>query len=362
MLGYREKFMVTTLLVLSLLAACVFEFVNGFHDTANAVATVIYTKSLKPTTAVVWSGFMNFLGLITGGVGVTMAIVGLIPKEILMDTSSSHTLSMVFALLTTAIFWNLATWYKGIPASSSHTLIGSILGVGVGYSILTGGNYVNWNKALDMGKALFFSPLVGFSLVILLMWFLHKVLKRTDVFEEPDGVNPPPMWIRTILFLTCSLVSFFHGRNDGQKGIGLVMLILIAFLPTQFSLDNVAHPPTWVMWMVATSLGLGTMIGWKRIVVTIGEKIGKQHLTYAQGASAELVAAFTIGLSTMYKLPVSTTHILSSGIAGSMVASRGVNNLKSKTVKTILSAWVLTLPVTITMSCSLFLLFRYIFQ
>ena len=353
--------MMTTFLVVSILAACFFEFINGFHDTANAVATVIYTKSLKPTTAVVWSGLMNFLGLITGGVGVTMAIVGLIPKEVLADTSFAHTMSMMFALLITAIGWNLFTWYKGIPVSSSHTLIGSILGIGVGYSLMFGVDVINWKKAIDIGKALFFSPLLGFALVILLMAIMYKFTKRKDIFQEPDGETPPPLWIRGILFMTCTLVSFFHGRNDGQKGIGLVMIILMAFLPATYNLDTVAHPPTWVLWMVATSLGLGTMIGWKRIVVTIGEKIGKTHLTYAQGATAELVAAITIGLSTAYKLPVSTTHILSSGIAGSMVASKGVRNLQTSTLKTILSAWLLTLPVTVGMSCGLFLLFRQIF-
>lgn len=348
-------------LILFLGLAFLYEFVNGFHDTANAVATVIYTKSMKPTHAVIWSGLMNFLGLITGGVGVTMAIVSLIPKEILIDTNSNHVIQMVAALLISAIFWNLLTWWKGIPASSSHTLIGSIIGVGVGYSILTGTDVVNWSKAIDIGQALFFSPLVGFSMVIFLMWFLRKIIKRKDVFQEPDGVNPPPFWIRSVLFITCTLVSFFHGRNDGQKGVGLIMIILMAFLPSMYNLDNISDPPTWVMWSVATALGLGTMVGWKRIVVTIGEKIGKTHLTYAQGASAELVAAITIALSTVMKLPVSTTHILSSGIAGSMVASKGVGNLKTSTIKTILSAWILTLPVTVSMSAGLFLLFRFIF-
>lgn len=350
-----------TLLVISLLAACLFEFVNGFHDTANSVATVIYTKSLKPTTAVVWSGLMNFLGLVTGGVGVTLSIVGLIPKEVLMDANTAHTMQMVAALLISAIGWNLFTWYKGIPASSSHTLIGAIIGIGVGYSLMYGVDVINWKKLFDIGKALFLSPLLGFGLVIILMMLLYKLLKKKDIFQEPDGENPPPFWIRAILFMTCTLVSFFHGRNDGQKGIGLVMIILMAFLPTVYSLDNVENPPSWVMWMVATSLGLGTMIGWKRIVVTIGEKIGKTHLTYAQGATSELVAAITIGLSTWFKLPVSTTHILSSGIAGSMVASKGVKNLQTNTLKTILSAWVLTLPVTIIVSGGLFMLFRTIF-
>ena len=351
----------TALLIFFVVLACAFEFINGFHDTANAVATVIYTKSLKPTTAVIWSGLMNFLGLVTGGVGVTMAIVGLIPKEIVTDPNSSHVVQMVAALLLTAISWNLFTWYKGIPVSSSHTLIGSIIGIGVGYSLLYGVDVVNWKKATDIGKALLFSPLLGFAMVIILMTLLYKVTKRKDIFQEPDGETPPPFWIRSILFLTCTLVSFFHGRNDGQKGIGLVMIILMAFLPTVYHLENVANPPMWVMWTIAASLGLGTMVGWKRIVVTIGEKIGKTHLTYAQGATSELVAAITIGLSTAFKLPVSTTHILSSGIAGSMVASKGVKNLQTGTLKTILSAWLLTLPVTVAASSGLFLLLRFIF-
>lgn len=349
------------LLIIFIILACLYEFVNGFHDTANAVATVIYTKSLKPTTAVIWSGIMNFLGLITGGVGVTMAIVNLLPREILIDVNTTHSIQMVAALLISAISWNLLTWYKGIPASSSHTLIGSIIGIGLGYSILTETDVMNWSKMIDICQALLLSPILGFSMVIFLMWFFRKVIKRKDVFEEPDGINPPPIWIRTILFLTCSLVSFFHGRNDGQKGIGLVMIILMAFLPATYTIDTISNPPTWVMWMVALSLGLGTMIGWKRIVVTIGEKIGKTHLTYAQGATSELVAAITIGFSTWFKLPVSTTHILSSGIAGSMVASKGVTNLKTSTIKTILSAWILTLPVTIILSGGLLLLFRYLF-
>lgn len=351
----------TLLLIFFIFLALVYEFVNGFHDTANAVATVIYTKSLKPTTAVVWSGFMNFLGLMTGGVGVTMAIVALVPKEILSEANTSHLIQMIVSLLSTSIFWNLITWYKGIPTSSSHTLIGSIIGVSIGYSIFTGVDIVNWEKIIDINEALLLSPIIGFNLVIFVMWFLRKIVRRKDVFEEPDGLNPPPTWIRVVLFTTCSLVSFFHGRNDGQKGIGLLMIILMAFLPSVYTIESISNPPSWVMLSVATALGIGTMIGWKRIVVTIGEKIGKTHLTYAQGASSELIAAITIGLSTVLKMPVSTTHILSSGIAGSMVASKGVTNLKTSTIKTILSAWILTLPVTVCMSAGLFLLFRYIF-
>jgi phosphate/sulfate permease len=472
------------LLFLCLFLACAFEFVNGFHDTANAVATVIYTNSLKPVQAVVWSGFMNFVGLLTGGVGVTMSIIGLLPVDLLIDPNVYHTMCMAMAMLFSAIIWNLGTWYFGLPASSSHTLIGSILGVGLGFAVLpegrkVGNDPINWDKAMEIGQALLLSPLFGCSLAIVFMYILRKTVTNKKIFKEPDAEAPPPMWIRAILIFTCTMVSFFHGRNDGQKGIGLVMLILIGFLPSYFAINTdvnlsslkkevlvvekimakidtaslsikekeafgkvvtattaldkiIMNPsivknltteqkleirkdalaiakntkkilesesitlsstekkelkmategekpglftvgnhekgisaitdyaPGWVMWIIALSLGLGTMIGWKRIVVTIGEKIGKQHLTYAQGASAELVASITISLATLYKWPVSTTHVLSSGIAGSMIASKGIKNLQGGTIKNILMAWLLTLPVTILLSATLFVFFRWI--
>ena len=462
----------SALLVICLIAACSFEFVNGFHDTANAVATVIYTHSLKPWVAVIWSGIWNFLGVFAGGIAVAVGIINLLPVETLVDQNIAHSIAMVGALLITAIFWNLLTWYLGIPCSSSHTLIGSILGVGLAYSLLpeATSEAVNWSKASDIGLSLLVSPLCGFSMTIILMYVLRSLTKKTtygdSLFKEPKKDKPPPPWIRGILIVTCTLVSFFHGSNDGQKGVGLVMLILIGIIPAYFALDSNFNPstlpsqlanvgriaasidpmllsagdreklsealamndrlqqrfstvaqvdaipkterflvrkdimvmdrnlkdiakndevklsagekkslneelknvrkltdysPRWVILMISLSLGLGTMIGWKRIVKTIGEKIGKEHLTYAQGASAELVAASTIGLSSFYGLPVSTTHVLSSGIAGSMVASKGVKNLQPDTVRNILIAWFLTLPVVMVMAGSLFLLFRAVF-
>jgi phosphate/sulfate permease len=459
------------LLILCLFAACAFEFVNGFHDTANAVATVIYTHSLKPWVAVIWSGCWNFLGVFAGGIAVAMGIVNLLPVEILVDQNVMHSLSMVLALLITAIFWNLLTWYLGIPCSSSHTLIGSILGVGLAFSLLpeSTGNAVNWGKAQEIGLSLLVSPLFGFSLAIILMYLIRTFTKKTEagdvLFKEPKKNQPPPIWIRAILIVTCTLVSFFHGSNDGQKGVGLIMLILIGIVPSYFALNNHISPatltgsinkielvtnsidtsalsksdrtslleikvmntrlkkrfsvtknvqdiskterffvrkdimvmdrhlnslikkedvrlskaetesvkkelknvrtltdysPRWVILMISLSLGVGTMIGWKRIVKTVGEKIGKEHLTYAQGASAEIVASSTIGISTAFGWPVSTTHVLSSGIAGSMVASKGVKNLQSGTIRNILAAWFLTLPVVMIMAGTLFLLFRNI--
>lgn len=459
----------STLLIFCLLAAFAFEFINGFHDTANAVATVIYTNSLKPWVAVVWSGIWNALGVFAGGITVAVGITSLLPIELLTDTNIHHSVALIMSLLLTAIVWNLGTWYLGIPCSSSHTLIGSILGVGLAFSFIAENknvSYVNWGKASDIGLSLLVSPLVGFSLAILLMYILRQVVKNKSIFKEPNTTAPPPFWIRSILLITCTGVSFSHGSNDGQKGVGLVMLILIAIVPGYFAIDSskdildykrnindiqemVGHidhtrlnktdsfeyakfgslvksletrlsyakefqyltdrekygirkdiiqinksskkmlesadlslssndkkklkskveelksvtdyAPDWVILMIAVALGLGTMVGWKRIVKTIGEKIGKQHLTYAQGASSELVAAGTIGLSTYFGLPVSTTQVLSSGIAGSMVASKGVKNLQPATIKSIAIAWVLTLPVTVMLSGGLFLLFRLIF-
>jgi phosphate/sulfate permease len=462
----------SVLLVICLVAACGFEFVNGFHDTANAVATVIYTNSLKPWVAVVWSGFMNSVGVFAGGIAVAMGIVNLLPVETLIDQNIAHSLSMVGALLISAIFWNLLTWYFGIPCSSSHTLIGSILGVGIAYSLLpeSTGVAVDWSQASKIGMSLLISPAFGFTLTIIIMYLIRVFTKgrknADELFDEPKKNAPPPPWIRGILLLTCTSVSFFHGQNDGQKGVGLVMLVLIGIVPGFFALNQRAdkaelltsldrvetvirtvdskplsavdsvklaesirmndvlqssltrvaaisdiprperfevrkdillmsrnlndilskdemrlsvaeindvksnlktlrkatdYAPFGVILMISLSLGMGTMVGWKRIVRTIGEKIGKQHLTYAQGASAEMVAAVTIGLSSKFGLPVSTTHVLSSGIAGSMVASKGIKNLQGDTVRNILLAWLLTLPVVMLLSGSLFLLFRNVF-
>ncbi|MBC8042425.1 MAG: inorganic phosphate transporter [Rhizobacter sp.] len=483
-----------TLLFLCLIAACGFEFVNGFHDTANAVATVIYTKSLRPWTSVIWSGFCNFCGVFLGGIGVALSIINLLPVDLLVSSGSNAGLAMVLALLLAAIIWNLGTWYFGIPASSSHTLIGAIIGVGLANSLTAGhqfGDGVNWAKAGEVGLSLLISPLVGFSLSYLLLLLFKAIIKNPKVHQAPEGETPPPLAMRALLILTCTGVSFAHGSNDGQKGVGLIMLILIGVLPASFALNleqspkdvehsikavaelqtvlgahrrtaplsdmatpgkvnsptaqelkppadtvgattNVAivqselagiamllngktslaelpesqrwelrrnillvdnsfakmekegalqlsaaelatvksnrkslraltdYAPAFVLVMVALSLGLGTMIGWKRIVVTVGEKIGKEHLTYSQGASAELVAMGTIGLAAFSGLPVSTTHVLSSGIAGTMVAQK--SGLQLSVVQKIATAWVLTLPACIALAGPLFLLLRSVMQ
>ena len=451
------------MLFLCLAIALGFEFVNGFHDTANAVATVIYTNALRPTVAVVLSGICNFCGVFMGGIGVAIGIMSLLPVELLVSSGVGAGLAMVLALLLAAISWNLGTWYLGLPASSSHTLIGAILGVGVANSLMPGhkfGDGVSWSKAADIGLSLLISPLFGFTMAALLLLLIKRYTKTKGLLAAPPKDLPPPPGTRSLLIATCCGVSFAHGSNDGQKGVGLVMLILIGLVPAGFAIDASATPeqlartvqaadnitalvrdhhdkssdvvanktidhlgkihhyiegrkspadippedrfhfrqsvlladksvgdmvkgghlgltseeskklanerkvlrsltdyaPRWVLVAIAFALGIGTMVGWKRIVVTVGEKIGKSHLTYAQGASAELVAASTIGVAAWLGLPVSTTHVLSSGIAGTMVAQR--SGLQHSTVRNIGLAWILTLPAVMTLSALFFLLFR----
>jgi inorganic phosphate transporter, PiT family len=469
------------LLFVALLIALGFEFVNGFHDTANAVATVIYTHSLPAEVAVMWSGLFNFLGVLFSSGAVAFGIISLLPVELILQVGSSAGFAMVFALLIAAIIWNLGTWYFGLPASSSHTLIGSIIGVGIANAVMRGRDGtsgVDWSKATEIGYALLLSPLVGFVCAAVLLLVLKMLVRNPALYAAPEGDKAPPLWIRCILILTCTGVSFAHGSNDGQKGMGLIMLILIGTVPTAYALNRalpesmvaqfqanseaaskviaakgagysiIGDPrpavtqyitlrhisegtfpslaalvkdigqqvqqygslnkvpadvvgntrndmylaseairflmkdkesdlskediatlnaykgsldaatkfiPTWVKIAVAIALGLGTMIGWKRIVVTVGEKIGKTHLTYAQGASAELVAAGTIFAADNFGLPVSTTHVLSSGVAGAMAANG--SGLQVATIRNLLMAWVLTLPAAIMLSASLYVLF-----
>ncbi|HME57390.1 MAG TPA: inorganic phosphate transporter [Terracidiphilus sp.] len=473
------------LLALALLIALGFEFVNGFHDTANAVATVIYTHSLEPITAVVWSGICNLAGVILSPLAVAFAIITLLPVDLILQVSSGSGYAMVFALLIAAILWNLGTWWFGLPASSSHTMVGSIIGVGIASQLFnpqTGTSGVDWEQAIKVLKALLFSPLIGFFLAALLLTLSKALFRYPALYKEPPKKQPPPWPVRALLVLTCSGVSFFHGSNDGQKGMGLMMLILIGTMPTAYALNHavtandiqqfiaaseqaghildrhvgqgaipgsdaraavtsyirtrqmqtdtvpalrkliedlnhdiapykelkavpasqqtsvrndmylageaislmqknhslaftaeeikglsnykskldkaIKFIPNWVKVAVALALGLGTMVGWKRIVITVGERIGKEHLTYAQGACAELVAMGTIFAADAYGLPVSTTHILSSGVAGTMAANG--SGLRMSTIRNIASVWVFTLPAAAMLSGLLYALFRLI--
>jgi len=471
------------LLAVALLIALSFEFVNGFHDTANAVATVIYTHSLEPNFAVVWSGLCNLAGVLTSAGTVAFTIITLLPVELILKVSSGAGFAMVFALLIAAILWNLGTWWLGLPASSTHTMTGSIIGVGVANQLLSAGSGtsgVDWAQATKVFQVLLVSPLVGFGCAAILFAIARATIKYPELYQAPKDNTPPPWPIRLLLVLTCTGVSFFHGSNDGQKGMGLIMLILIGTVPTAYALNHAVttrdmqdflaaseravsivathvdqnailggdprselteylrtkklqpdtlialrenirdlegdvqaygdyrHVPAsqqtnvrndmyvtsealrimaknhdvkfssdeqaalnnykakvdkatkfipgWVKVAVALALGLGTMVGWKRIVVTVGEKIGKEHLTYAQGATAELVAMATIFAADNFGLPVSTTHVLSSGVAGTMAANK--SGLQFSTIRNIAAAWVFTLPAAALLSGCLFWLFR----
>ena len=473
------------MLGMALLIALGFEFVNGFHDTANAVATVIYTHSLEPNIAVVWSGICNLTGVLLSSGTVAFAVITLLPVELILQVSSGAGFSMVFALLVAAILWNLGTWWLGLPASSSHTMVGSIIGVGIANQLLmphTGTSGVDWEQAMKVLKALLISPVIGFVFAGMLIVLAKQVAKYPALYEAPKDNVPPPLPIRALMVLTCTGVSFFHGSNDGQKGMGLMMLILIGTVPTAYALNHAVSPaqvqdfiaaseragrildrhvdsrgilgpdaratvtdyirtkqlqpdtvlalrelvedtdhevalykefkavppqeqanvrndmyvasealrlmeksnnpaftpdekaalknykskldnatkfiPTWVKVSVALALGLGTMVGWKRIVVTVGERIGKRHLSYGQGASAELVAVATIFAANYWGLPVSTTHILSSGVAGTMAANG--NGVNLGTVRNIAAGWVFTLPASALLSGSLYCLFHHI--
>ena len=472
---------VTISLILALTFVLAFEFINGFHDTANAVATVIYTKAMPAQLAVLASGLFNFLGVLLGGVGVAYAIVHLLPVELLIAVDTGRGLVMVFSMLTAAIAWNFGTWYLGIPASSSHTLIGSILGVGLAnawFTHLPVSEGVNWGKAVEIGMSLVISPFTGFMVAALLLlllkywWPLSNMHVTPSQRRELVDKKRPPFWNRVVLILSAMGMSFVHGSNDGQKGIGLIMLVLIGIVPAKFVLDMEATPyeikrsydaalhlsdfyernthtlgeflalgranrqqdlpkvyrcdpattmatisavrdalanvndyntlapqtriqvrryllclddtarqvtalpdlparekadlkklrkdlvatteysPFWVILLVALALGLGTMIGWRRVVKTVGEKIGKQGMTYAQGMSAQVTAVLAIGIANLYSLPVSTTHVLSSGVAGTMVANK--SGLHQSTIRNILTAWVLTLPAAMLLSAGLF--------
>jgi PiT family inorganic phosphate transporter len=460
------------LLIFSLLLVIAFEATNGFHDAANAVATVIYTKSLTPGKAVVWSGLMNFVGVMVGGISVAYALVELLPSEVLSPPSGAPAVSMLVALFVAALFWNVGTWWFGLPNSSSHCLIGALIGVALGNAFVRERGLaegVHWSQLWTVLEALALSPVLGFVLSAAVYFGLSRTVHDKHLYE-PAGDHPPIWWMRAVLILTCTGVSFSHGTNDGQKSIGLIMLTIIGLFPAVYALNpeagqslselpNIAreveplverygndrkdealkaakalegykaalpapasllevlrlehgqggrlgvssdtakersairddlyeliaqlkhvedakgasadekkqakalseqlgepveYAPWWVRILSAVCLGVGTMIGYQRIVTTLGQRLGKIHLTPAQGAAAETVSAVLIGISGFSGLPVSTTHIVTSGIAGTMVAARA--GLQLPMLSRIAIAWLVTLPVTILIAGGLYYL------
>jgi PiT family inorganic phosphate transporter len=481
--NHRDKYMLSHLdpasalamglLIFSLVMVILFEATNGFHDAANAVATVIYTKSLRPGQAVVLSGVMNFVGVMVGGIAVAYALVELLPAEVLSPPDGGPAVAMLVSLFVAALSWNIGTWWFALPNSSSHCLIGALIGVALGNAFAHSRDLVegvHWAQLWKVLEALALSPLLGFILAGALYFVCRKTLHDPHLYE-PVKDKPPIWWMRTILILTCSGVSFSHGTNDGQKSIGLIMLAVIGIFPSTYALNPdgktslhdlaaimhearpliemhgddrrdaalsamqsidtrvrgeqstpestsdpdptqakqklevgpksssaqsrsairdeiyqviselkhvqeakgitagdkkkaqgyakelgqaVEYAPLWVRMLSAFCLGIGTMIGYKRIVKTLGERLGRLHLTPAQGASAEVVSALLIGTAGFTGLPVSTTHIVTSGIAGTMVTSGA--GLQYGMVSRVLVAWLLTLPVTILIAGGLYYL------
>jgi PiT family inorganic phosphate transporter len=477
------------LLGIALALALGFEFVNGFHDSANAVATVIYTRALHPSFAVAWAGCWNFVGALLSSGVVAYVLVQLLPIALSLNAGSSVGFAMVFAVLLAAIVWNLGTWYLGLPSSSSYSLIGAILGVALMNQLMHAGDVdaqVDWSQAMAIGKSMRFSAVIGFVLTFVLLVLLRRCVTLPDIFAAPEGDAPPPFWIRFVLILTCTGVSFVHGSNDGQKGMGLIMLVLVGAVPGAYALNHAVTPgetrifiavanvagetlstyasgavphagmteaaqrevvesyiqtgvvtpatfhalaqitrgiaqqvakggsladlshhevgdlrtrmyltsealrlmdddesipvsaddremfetyrglldsstrfvPAWVKVAVAVAMGLGTMVGWRRVSRTVGERIGKKRMTYAQGACAEVATVLTICGAEMLETPVSTSHVLSSGVAGSMVGNR--SGLQRGTVVRLIVTWVLTVPASVALSACLFWVFRYV--
>lgn len=441
------------LLILCLALVLFFEFSNGFHDTANAVATVIYTRSLKATQAVVWSGLMNFLGVLAGGIAVAYALVALIPPDVLTPPDGALAVGMLVALTLAALTWNVGTWWLGIPNSSSHALVGALIGIALQYGLVQGHSFtgaVNWHQVGGVLSALLISPLLGFGLSFTLYRVVCRLIPNRELYQAPIDGNRPVWWLRGLLVLTCTSVSFAHGTNDGQKSIGFIMLAIIGLMPQSyafneyFSSDQLAqllrtlpqsislfqqaggqqrevainsaqtlhdrlagmhsidaipsneraplrhqlnvviaelgaiehkksatdaqrnqattylesltgavqYAPWWVRILSALCLGAGTMIGYKRVVKTLGEGIGRARMNPMQGGTAEAVASSLIASAGFTGLPVSTTHVVTAGIAGTMVGSGA--GLQLPALQRIAIAWILTLPGTMALSAFFF--------
>lgn len=512
------------MLMIALFFVFIYEAINGFHDTANSVVTIIYTCALPSHSAVIMSGIFNFLGVIFSGLSVAYTIIHLLPLYLFTNTNANHILVMIFSILFAAILWNLGTWYLGLPTSSSHTLIGTLIGIGLINAIINHCSIIqglNISKLINIFSSLIISPIIGLILAKIIIMLLYKYWnnnsKYGNIHETPTeqaqkiGTRQPSLWIRSFLIISAAGVSFSHGANDGQKGIGLIMLLLIGVAPASFMLNmhsntkiishtrdainnfheyyiqhyndihhiipseiismpiltaltqlktiapsfqektkiinsdtkyfnekilsldtkkqrkkffcdlsltliiihdtssilknlnsytqlnidqrsqirtlliciidvldqiialpetsyanknfikhlkkhlinTIEYAPTWIILAVALSLSLGTVIGWKRVAITIGEKIGKKEMTYAQGLSAQLTTAISIGAASYSGMPVSTTHVLSASVTGSMLIN-GWGGVQKKIIKNILITWILTLPVSIILSSSFY--------
>lgn len=459
--------LVTGVLVAIFILIVFQEAINGFHDTATAVATVIYSNSMGALPAVIMSAVCNFLGVMIGGTAVAFGLVNLLPVDMVTGIDNLGESSLFLALILTAVIWNFATWWYGIPNSTTHTYIGSILGIGMAHSYLLGRGVMgelNWGQIEKVLAALFLSPVIGFGGAMLVYWIIRAVIRDDRMYRPSEAKVTPPLYVRSLLITGGAGVSLLHGSNDGQKSIGLIFLVMIGLAPGLYGLDHGLHRegypqvseavtlitetayefidnqqvgkeagevlaaaldaqkqlasiaqqdkkdpasitpalrsdivilyrklssftrqanrtgelsaiqrdqlnfagaiindvvddvPIWILVVSASALGIGTAIGYKRIVVTLGEKIGKVRMNAAQGTTAQITTVACIGIADATGAPVSTTHVLSSGVAGAMVASKG--GLQVSTLSKILLTWVTTLPGTMALSFGMGLLFH----
>lgn len=326
----------TVVAVLAILLALGFDFVNGFHDTANAVATVIYTKALRPNVAIIMAGILNLLGAVMVGTAVAKVITKIIPQD-------SVSLTIIVSVLLAALMWNLITWWFGLPVSSSHCLIGSLFGAGVAANGLTG---VDWHELNKVLLALLISPVVGFAAGALVTWIAFQLSgekKSLGLTKEPH-----PVVMRWLHIFASASVSFSHGSNDGQKTMGIITLILAAHF-AQFGYTY-GVVPGWVMFCAAMAIGLGTIIGGWRVIRTVGTKISREKLSHAQGFGASVSTAIIIMIASHIGAPISTTHTLSSAVAGGTLPVHGAAKLNKQTMNLIVLAWVLTLPIAASLA------------
>ena len=324
-----------SLALIAVALAYAFDFANGFHDTANAVATIIYTKAMKGRNAIIMSGLFNFLGAVVVGTAVALIITEVVPADIV-------TMRLILAALIGGLMWNLGTWFYGLPVSSSHTLVGSLVGAGLAASWLSG---VQWESLTKIILSLLISPILGIGLAWLVTRLMLRFIRRSTPREHPKA-------LRWMTILSGAAVSFSHGSNDGQKTMGVITLVLIA----EFGRPENAGVPLWVIVTAALAIGLGTMIGGWRIIRTVGEKISQVGITPVQGFSAQLSAALIILIGSRVGAPVSTTHVLSSAVAGSTIGQHSHKGLNLKVASNIFLAWLVTLPATAAMAALIYLL------
>jgi inorganic phosphate transporter, PiT family len=306
-----------------IIVALAFDFLNGLHDAANSIATIVSTRVLRPRYAVIWAAFFNFVAFLFFGLHVAATIgTGIVAAEI-VDSA------VIFGALMGAISWNLITWWAGIPSSSSHALIGGLVGAGVAKA---GSGALVWAGLTKTVAAIVLSPLTGFILALLLVLLVSWLMVRTT----PHAVD---LVFRTLQFVSASLYSLGHGGNDAQKTMGIIAVLLFS----QGSLGSEFYVPFWVVIVCQAAMGLGTLIGGWRIVHTMGSRITR--LTPMQGFCAETGGAISLFAATWLGIPVSTTHTITGAIIG-VGAARKVSAVRWNVASNIVVAWIVTLPAS----------------